>query len=116
MMHRREIGRKLVGEEEAGEVLGIGTIKEYFQERGTRPEEIEWLNNIVRGCAIEVAVALSIRMEMESGPDADLEGREEMREMIDSSEQRNSSGHRGGGEIGGVGLRGGAVELKQEAK
>ena len=41
MMHRREIGRKLVGEEEAGEVLGIGTIKEYFQERGTRPEEIE---------------------------------------------------------------------------
>ena len=63
----------------------------------------------MRGRAIEVAVALSIRMEMESGPDADLEGREEMREMIDSSEQRNSSGHRGGGEIGGVGLRGGAL-------
>ena len=61
-------------------------------------------------------MALSMWMEMESGPDADLEGREEMREMMDSSEQRNLLGQRGEGEIGGVGLRGVGVELKQEAK
>ena len=38
---RRDIGRKLEGEEEGEDDLGIGTIEEIFQSRGTRPEEIE---------------------------------------------------------------------------
>ena len=46
---RRDIGRKLEGEEEGEDDLGIGTIDEIFQSRGTRPEEIERLNKIERG-------------------------------------------------------------------
>ena len=54
---KRDIGRKLVGEEEGEDDLGIGTIDEIFQSRGTRPEEIERLNKIERGREIELADA-----------------------------------------------------------
>ena len=46
---RREIGLYFVGEEDAGEDLGIGTTKEDFQSRETRPEEMEILKICWRG-------------------------------------------------------------------
>ena len=46
---RREIGLYFVGEEDAGEDLGIGTTKEDFQSRETRPEEMERLKICWRG-------------------------------------------------------------------
>ena len=48
----------------------------------------------------------------EASPDVDLEGRDEMREITDSLEQRNFSGQGGGGEIGGIGLRVGVSEFQ----
>ena len=39
----KEMGRKLLGELEGGEVLGIGTTEEVFQSSGTRPRESERL-------------------------------------------------------------------------
>ena len=46
---RRKIGPYFVGEEDAGEDLGIVTTKEDFQSRGTRPEEMERLKICWRG-------------------------------------------------------------------
>ncbi len=39
----KEMGRKLLGELEGGDVLGIGITEEVFQSRGTRPRESERL-------------------------------------------------------------------------
>ena len=39
----KEMGRKLLGELEGGDVLGIGITEEVFQSRGTRPRERERL-------------------------------------------------------------------------
>ena len=71
---RREIGRKLQGELDTEVDLGIGTMKDDFQPRGTRPDEMERLKIWQRGKAIEEAVDLSIQEEMPSGPDAVLVG------------------------------------------
>ena len=68
------MGLKLQGDLDAGVDLGIGTIKEDFQSRGSRPEEMERLKIWQRGKAIEKAVDLSICEEMPSGPVAVLVG------------------------------------------
>ena len=49
MIDRREMGRKLLGELEGGEVLGIGTTEEIFQSRGTRLRVSERLKTKQRG-------------------------------------------------------------------
>ena len=54
------------GELEAGEVLGMGTMREDFHSNGTRPVEMERLNIWQRGVAMEWAVDLSIHAEMPS--------------------------------------------------
>ena len=113
---RSEIGRYLEGEEEGGEDLGIGTMEKDFHSRGMRPVERERLKMMDKGREIEGEVALSIRVEIASGPVALLGSKVEMKEVTDCSEHRKDSGHLGGGEIGGIGFRGGAEELKHVAK
>ena len=68
-----------------------------------------------RGRAIEGAVAFRREEEMWSGPEAVLDGRLDIREMINYSVHKEL-GHVGGRKMGGVGLKGGAELLKQEEK
>ena len=70
----REMGRKSEGEEDGGDVLGIGVIRDSFHSVGRVPVVNEELKIIERGTEIEVAVFLSIRDEMESGPGEVSEG------------------------------------------
>ena len=43
MRQRRDIGRKLEGEDDGGEDLGIRTTNEDFHSSGTKPEEMDKL-------------------------------------------------------------------------
>ena len=43
MRQRRDISRKLEGEDEGGEVLGVETTNENFHSSGTKPEEMDRL-------------------------------------------------------------------------
>ena len=94
----------------------MGTMKEDFHSRGTRPVEIERLNMWQRGVAMERAVAFSIQEEMPSGPDVVLEGRFEMRVTMSLSEHKSEVGQERGSENGGMGERGGVEVLKHDAK
>ena len=98
---------------EGGEDFGMGTTRECFQSRGTRPEEMDKLKMRRRGLAMEEAVARSIHEEMPSGLEAVLAGRVEISETMSSSEQRSELGQGEGKEVGGMGERVGAEELKQ---
>ena len=88
---RREIGRKSEGDEEGGEVLGIGMTQEFFQGEGKEPVEIERLKISLRGSEIEQAVDLSRRDGIPSGPGDVQVGREEMRRETDAAVHRRSS-------------------------
>ena len=90
----------------------MGTIEKDFHSRGKRPEERERLKMMDKGRAIEGEVALSMRVEIASGPVALLGSRVEIREATDYSEHKKDSGHLGGG----MGFRGGAEELQHVAK
>ena len=85
---RREIGRKSEGDEEGGEVLGIGMTQEFFQGEGKEPVEIERLKISLRGSEIEQAVDLSRRDGIPSGPGDVQVGREEMRRETDAAVHR----------------------------
>ena len=66
-----------MGEDEGGEVLGIGTTVEVFQSVGKAPVEIEELKMMERGTEIEGAQKWSICAEIESGPADVSEGMRE---------------------------------------
>ena len=71
-----------------GRRFGIGMIVEFLKAEGKTPVDIERLNMWARGTEIEWAVAL-IKMDgILSGPGDVLRGREEMRSITVSSEQR----------------------------
>uniref|UniRef100_A0A1X7T9D1 Uncharacterized protein n=1 Tax=Amphimedon queenslandica TaxID=400682 RepID=A0A1X7T9D1_AMPQE len=87
---RREIGRKSDGNEEGGEVLGIGMPQEFFQGEGKEPVEIERLKISLRGLEIEQAVDLSRRDGIPSGPGDVQVVREVMRRETDAAVHRRS--------------------------
>ena len=91
MRLRREIGRKSLGEEEGGEVLGIGITIDFFQGDGKEPVEIDKLNICFNGSTMEWAVDLSSKDEILSGPVEVWLGREEIKFKMVSDEQRRSS-------------------------
>ena len=93
MRQSRDMGRKLLGELEGGEDLGIGTTKDVFHSRGTRPRYRDRLKMKQRGYAMKGAATLSILEEMVSGPEAVLVASESISETISSSVQRKFSGH-----------------------
>ena len=71
--------------------MAIGMIVEFLKAEGKTPVDIERLNMWARGTEFEWAVAL-IKMDgILSGPGDVLRGREEMRAITVSSEQRRSS-------------------------
>ena len=76
-------------------------IVEFLKAEGKTPVDIERLNMWARGTEIEWAVALIKIDGIPSGPGDVLRGREEMRSITVSSEQRRSS------EQGEVEFRGG---------
>ena len=85
-----------MGAVEGGEVLGIGIIMERLQEVGKRPEDIERLNRVERGAAMDEEVALRKNDVISSWPGAEQLGREEMSLIIVDAEHRWSSGQSSG--------------------
>lgn len=94
----------------------MGTIKDDFHSRGTRPVEIERLKIWQRGVAMEWAVDLSIQAEIPSGPDAVLEGRFKIRVIMSLLEHSREVGQVGGSGSGGMGEGGGVEVLKHDEK
>ena len=103
MRQRREIGLLLEGGSEGVDDFGIGTIKEDFQSRGTRP--VGMGSNMWQS-----GEAIDAEDEMPSGPEAVLDGRWEIRQRMPFSVQRSLSGQGKGGEEVGMGERGGAEQ------
>ena len=85
-----------MGAVEGGEVFGIGMIMECLQEVGKRPEDIERLNRVERGAAMDEEVALRRNDVISSWPGAEQLGREEMSLIIVGAEHRWSSGQSSG--------------------
>ena len=78
MIDRREMGRYSEGEDEGGEVLGMGETVECFHEEGREPEVIDWLKIRESGREIVEAVDFRRRELMPSGPGEVLSGRAEI--------------------------------------
>ena len=85
-----------MGAVEGGEVLGIGIIMECLQEVGKRPDDIERLNRVERGAAMDEEVALRRNDVISSWPGAEQLGRKEMSLIIVDAEHRWSSGQSSG--------------------
>ena len=84
----------LKGNEDGGEVFGIGVISEHFHSEGSTPVVKEELKIIDNGTEIVGAVFFNVREKMSSGPRDVFEGmwaRRE-RETTLSGDQRRSAG------------------------
>ena len=85
-----------MGAVEGGEVLGIGIIMECLQEVGKRPDDIERLNRMEIGAAMDEEVALRRNDVISSWPGAEQLGRKEMSLIFVDAEHRWSSGQSSG--------------------